>query len=291
MPAGVGGGLTAEAHLLASGPPPARSGALCPNYCAMFCTHCHVHLARHPGNAQRAHPRYHRPPLPALPCRSPPLQLFLELQLQHPDWLQMMLLDTECEVPAESQAWAVDLLGWALEAAGARCARPLAGAVQAALAEGARTAGEPPGSTASRLAGGGIAATTAVSSLGSSGLPPLAGAVLGLVERAVALVRGCARRAAAATASASAGMHPEHPDVPTEACALLVRYAALGSWAAAHLMQVCCIALRVACARFRLPVYRPACLHPSSTPHTFCYPKTCCWLAPTHPHPHTHTDA
>ncbi|KAF6260179.1 hypothetical protein COO60DRAFT_1700419 [Scenedesmus sp. NREL 46B-D3] len=178
------------------------------------------------------------------PSSSTCMQLFLELQVSHPDWLQLFLVDSEADVPLQPKRWAVDVLSWVLEAAGKRCARALAEYVDQML----RLHG---------IFGGGGAAPPQQQQLPAaawsdaaqalrSQQPPLAQAVMAFVERVVELIRDCVptkRNAGGSAGGAAAGagggsLMPDMPEIPADAARVLLQYATLGPWAAAHLMQV-----------------------------------------------------
>ncbi|WIA22029.1 hypothetical protein OEZ85_004379 [Tetradesmus obliquus] len=187
------------------------------------------------------------------PSSSSCMQLFLELAVNHPDWLQLFLVDADNErVPLAPRNWAVNTLGWLLDAAGKRCARQLADYVAQMLRLGS-------------IFGGAGAAGSAASSQQQQQLPaaawadaaqalraqqpPLAQAVMAFVERVAELIRDCVPTKHRASSSSAGGGSaagggsngnglPEVPEIPADAARVLLRYAQLGPWAAAHLMQV-----------------------------------------------------
>jgi hypothetical protein len=171
-------------------------------------------------------------------------QLFLELQVNHPDWLQIFLVDTDGDVPMQPKRWAIELLSWVLETAGKRCARSLADYVAQML-------------RLHSIFGGAAAASQQQQQLPTAAWadaaqalrvqqPPLAQAVMAFVERLAELIRDCVptkrpgstSAGGAAAGGSGADVMPDVPEIPSNAARVLLQYATLGPWAAAHLMQV-----------------------------------------------------
>jgi hypothetical protein len=173
------------------------------------------------------------------------VQLFLELQVNHPDWLQVFLVDTECDVPVQPKRWAIEMLSWVLETAGKRCARMLAEYVTQMLHLHSIFGGA--GAAASQQQQQQLPAAAWADAAQALRVqqPPLAQAVMAFVERLAELIRDCVptKRAGSSAAGALAGggganVMPDMPEIPSDAAKVLLKYAALGPWAAAHLMQV-----------------------------------------------------
>eukprot|EP00883_Tetradesmus_obliquus_P015009 jgi/Sobl393_1/8113/SZX59989.1 len=186
------------------------------------------------------------------PSSSSCMQLFLELAVNHPDWLQLFLVDADNEhVPLAPRNWAVSTLGWLLDAAGKRCARQLADYVAQMLRlgsifGGAGAAGSAASSQQQQLP---AAAWADAAQALRAQQPPLAQAVMAFVERVAELIRDCVPTKHRASSSSAGGGSaagggsngnglPEVPEIPADAARVLLRYAQLGPWAAAHLMQV-----------------------------------------------------
>jgi hypothetical protein len=167
------------------------------------------------------------------------LQLFLELQVNHPDWLQLYLVDSESDVPLQPKRWAVDMLSWVLETAGKRCARSLADYVAQLLRLHSIFGGAGAASQQQQMP---AAAWSDAAQALRVQQPPLAQAVMAFVERVVELIRDCVptRCGASSAGGASGGgnLVPDLPEIPSDAARVLLQYATLGPWAAAHLMQV-----------------------------------------------------
>lgn len=183
-------------------------------------------------------------PSPAAAAAVGCLQVFLELQLAHGStWLQQFLL--ESEVPPAPKKWGMDMLAWVLETAAKRCSRDLVSYIsqwlqmQAMVASGTLAAMGLPAAAAT-AAGLSIPQVYAEGMQAArQGLPPLAQAVLSFVEHVVELIRSCVpQKRASSSGGAAAIMVQDMPEVPSNAARVLLRYAALGPWAAAHLMQV-----------------------------------------------------
>jgi hypothetical protein len=189
--------------------------------------------------------------LPALRCllsacfSCPFLQLFLELQVNHPDWLQIFLIDTDGDVPLQPKRWAIELLTWVLETAGKRCARSLADYVAQMLRLHSIFGGSGAAAASQQQQQLPVATWADAAQALRAQQPPLAQAVMAFVERVAELIRDCVptKRAGSSAGGAAAGggsanVLADMPEIPSDAARVLLQYAQLGPWAAAHLMQV-----------------------------------------------------
>jgi hypothetical protein len=176
------------------------------------------------------------PPVYLLLCA----QLFLELQVNHPDWLQLFLVDAEPDVPPQPKRWAVETLTWVLETAGKRCARSLADYVAQMLRLHSIFSSAGAGAAPQQQSLPASAWADAAQALRAQ-QPPLAQAVMAFVERVAELIRDCVPTKRGASSGGGGGggnLLPEIPEIPADAARVLLAYAQLGPWAAAHLMQV-----------------------------------------------------
>lgn len=167
------------------------------------------------------------------------MQTFLELAILHPEWLNQFLVESDLEVPLQPRRWATELFSWAFETAGKRVSPALSQyvcmfvAAQPYVKQGCAP-GQPVALTgaAEQLS---VTIDQAVNSY-LQALPPLAHAVLAFVDRLVQLVRECVP--VKRMGRDQINLVPDQPDIPADAVRVLQRYAALGPWAAAHLMMV-----------------------------------------------------
>lgn len=168
------------------------------------------------------------------------LQAFLELSVLHPEWLQQFLLDSEEEVPLVPRRWAVDMITWSFETAAKRVSGALSQHVSHfILLQQYMEPGAVPGQPTAPLAGLSAQDTRVVEQIANQAqlvLSPLASAVLAFVDKVVLLVRDCVPPRRGGRDQGNQLLDP--PEVPADAVRVLHKYAALGPWAAAHLMLV-----------------------------------------------------
>eukprot|EP00775_Hariotina_reticulata_P001572 gene1572-1911_t len=141
------------------------------------------------------------------------LQVFLQLLLTHPSWLHDYLLESPSESVSSPRRWAVELLGWVVEAAAKGCSRVLAPF------------------TATRLRKAQQQGSCIASAEMSDDLPLVACDLLDVINCLARLARTC-------LPSKQSQPMMDLPEVPCDVARVLIRFAAVGPWAAAHLMQV-----------------------------------------------------
>lgn len=158
----------------------------------------------------------------------------------HPEWLQQFLLDAEEEVPQQPRLWAVSTISWAFETAAKRVSGALSQYInqfvnlQQYMQHGA-VPGQP-AVPAAHLSAQDSSLVEQTINQAQQVLSPLATAVLAFVDKLVLLVRDCVPVRRGGREQANQLLEP--PEVPADAVRVLCRYAALGPWAAAHLMMV-----------------------------------------------------
>lgn len=167
---------------------------------------------------------------PCAYCCACSLQVFLDLVVSHPNWLNTFLLEYNGPLgPSSPQAWAAEMLSWTLQAASKRCAHQLQAYVAACLRQHI-ILGPEAGNMGQVQQQQAAQQQAAERSLRQT-LPPLGQSLIGVVEQLVLLIRGSVPRF-----SQGQMIYPSEP--PTEVVKVLLSYAETSPWAAAHLLQV-----------------------------------------------------